>query len=70
MSLFSGASEDPEDDPVIEQHSVNAVYSAVKSLMHAIRTEDAETPQNEVHQRIQIAMPWMSRRWSESTLAN
>jgi len=36
MWLFSGAPEDPEDDTVMEKHGAEALYSAVKSLMHAI----------------------------------
>jgi len=42
MWLFSGAPEDPEDETVMEMYSTDALYSAVKSLMHAIRTEDEE----------------------------
>jgi hypothetical protein len=40
MWLFSGVPENPEDGTVMEKHGANALYSAVKSLMHAIRTED------------------------------
>jgi hypothetical protein len=40
MWLFSGAPEDPEDETVMEMHGANAQYSAVKSFMRAIRTED------------------------------
>jgi hypothetical protein len=40
MWLFSGAPEDPEDDTSMEKHGAQALYSAVKSLMHPIRTED------------------------------
>jgi hypothetical protein len=38
MWLFSGSPEDPVDDTVMEMHSADALYSAVKSLMHAVRT--------------------------------
>jgi len=38
--LFSGTPEDAEDETVMEMHGANALYSAVKSLMHAIRTQD------------------------------
>jgi hypothetical protein len=69
MWLFCGAPEDPEDDTVMDRHGVDALYSAVKSLMHAIRTEDEEAQQDAVHQMIQIAKPWTIRRWSESKLA-
>jgi hypothetical protein len=43
MWLFLCAPEDPEDETVIEMHGADALYSAVKSFMHAIRTEDEET---------------------------
>jgi len=70
MWLFSGAPEDPEDETVMDQHGVDALYSAVKSLMHAIRTEDEEAQQDAAHRMIQNAKPWTIRRWSESKLAN
>jgi len=70
MWLFSGAPDDPEDETVKEKHGADALYSAVKCLMHAIRTEDEEAQQDVAHQMIQIAKPWMIRRWSESKLAN
>jgi hypothetical protein len=70
MWLFSGAPENPEDETVMEKHGADALYSAVKSLMHAIRTEDQEAQQDAAHRMIQIAKPWTIRRWSESKLAN
>jgi len=70
MWLFSGAPDDPEDDAVMKKHGAEVLYSAVKSLMHAIRTENEEAQQDAVHQMIQIAKPSMIRRWSESKLAN
>jgi len=70
MWLFSGAPEDPEDETVMEMHGADTLYSAVKSLMHAIRTEDQDTQQDAAHQMIQIAKPWTIRRWSELKLAN
>jgi hypothetical protein len=70
MWLFSGVPEDPEDETVMEMHGADALYSAVKSLMHAIWTEDKEAQQDAAHRTIQIAKPWMIRRWSESNLAN
>jgi hypothetical protein len=36
MWLFSGAPEDPEDETLMEKHGPDALYSAVKSLMHTI----------------------------------
>jgi len=70
MWLVSGAPEVPEDKTVMEMHSADALYSAVKSLMHAIWTEDHDAQQDAAHQMIQIATPWKIRRWSESTLVN
>jgi len=57
MWLFSGAPEDPEDETVMEMHGADALYSAVKSLMHAIRTEDQDAQQDAAHWMIQIAKP-------------
>jgi len=65
MWLFSGASEDPEDDTVMGKHGAEAFYSAVKSLMHAIWTKDKEGQQDAAHWMIQIAKPWTIRWWSE-----
>jgi hypothetical protein len=70
MWLFSDAPQDPEDETVMDQHGADALYSVVKSLMHAIRIEDEEAQQDAAHQMIQIAKPWMIRRWLESKLAN
>jgi hypothetical protein len=70
MWLFSGAPEDPEDETVMEMHGADALYSSVKSLMHAIWTEDQDAQQDAAHRIIQIAKPWTIRRWSESKLAN
>jgi hypothetical protein len=55
MWLFSNVPEDPEDDTVIDQHGADVLYSSVKSLMHAIRTEDKEAQQDAAHWMIQIA---------------
>jgi len=70
MWLFSGAPEDPDDDTVMEKDGAEALYSAVKSLIHAIWTKDEEAQQDAAHQMMQIAKPWTIRRWSESKLAN
>jgi len=70
MWLFSGAPEDPEDETVMEKHGADTLYSTVKSLMHAIHTADEEGQQHAAHRMIQIAKPWMIRRWSDSKLAN
>jgi SNF2 family DNA or RNA helicase len=70
MWLCSGVSEDPEDETVMDQHGADALYSAVKCLMHAVWTGD-EKPQPDVaHRMILIAKPWTITRWSESKLAN
>jgi SNF2 family DNA or RNA helicase len=55
MWLFSGVPDDPEDDMVMEQHRADALYFAVKSLMHPIRTEDEEVQQDAAHWSIQFA---------------
>jgi len=47
-----------------------ALYLTVKSLMHAIRTEDWDAQQDAVHWMMQFAKPKMIRRWAELTLAN
>jgi len=70
MWLFSGAPEDPEDETVVERHSSKALYSTVKSVMHAIRTEDNNDQQDVAHRMMQIGKPWTIRRWSELKLAN
>jgi len=70
MWLISGAPEDPDDDSEMETHSAEALYSAMKSWMHAIRTKDAEAQQEVAHRMIQNAKPWTIRCWSESKLAN
>jgi len=62
MWLFSGAPDDPEDETVKEKYGADELYSAVKSLMHAIRTEDKETQQDAAHWMIQITEPWTIRR--------
>jgi hypothetical protein len=46
MWLFPGVPEDPEDTTVMEMHGADALNSAVKSLMHAIRTEDRDAQQD------------------------
>jgi hypothetical protein len=70
MWLFSDAPEDPEDQTVMEKHGADALYSPVKSLIHAVRIEDQDAQQDAAHWMIQIAKPSTIRRWSESKLAN
>jgi len=70
MWPFSGVPEDPEDDTVMEKHGGGALYSAVKRLMHDIRTKHEDAQQDAAHRLIVIAKPSTNRRWSESKLAN
>ena len=70
MRLFSVAPEDPENETLMEKHGAEALYSAVKSLILAIWTEDQNAQQDAAHQMIQIAKPWTKKRWSESKLPN
>jgi len=43
MWLFSVAPEDQEDETVMEMHGADALYSVVKRMLHAIRTDDQDT---------------------------
>ena len=70
MWMFSGAPEDLENVTVMKMHGADALYSAVKRLMHAIRTKDQDTPPDVARRTIQIAKPSTRRRWSELKLAN
>jgi hypothetical protein len=70
MWLFSGTHEDPEDKTVMEIRCADALSSSVKSLIHAIWTEDQDTQQDAAHRMIRIPKPWTIRRWSESKLVN
>ena len=49
MWLFSGGPEDPEGDTEMEKHSTESLYSALKSLMHAILTDDEHSTQDAVN---------------------
>jgi hypothetical protein len=70
MWQFSGAPEDPDNETVLAKPSADAVVSAVKGLMNAIRTGDQDTQQDAAHLRIQISEPWRIKWWSESKLMN
>jgi hypothetical protein len=70
MWQFSGAPGNPEDETVMGMHSADAQYTAVKSLIHPIRTEDQDTQQDAARQMIQIAKRWIIKRWSDSKLTN
>jgi hypothetical protein len=52
MWVFSGAPEDPDDETVMETHGADALNSTVKSLMHAIRTEDEDAQHDAAHRMI------------------
>jgi len=52
------------------QHGVEALYSAMESMMHAIRTDDDKAHKDVAHQMIQIAKLWTIRRLSELNPAN
>jgi len=69
MWQFSGVPEDPENDTMMEKLGAEALYSTVKSVMHAIQREDEDTQQDAVHRLRQIADPSTILRWSESKLA-
>jgi CRISPR/Cas system-associated endonuclease Cas1 len=70
MWLFSGASDDPETDAVMENQGAAALYSALNSLMHTIQTKNKDPQQDAVNQIIQSAKPSTIRRWSAGELAN
>jgi len=70
MWLCSGAPGDPEDDTGIEKHDAEVLHSAVRSVMHAIQTEDEQTPHDMAHYRFPNAKLWTIRRCSESKLPN
>jgi hypothetical protein len=70
MWLFSRAPEDPQDETVMEMHGADARYSVVKSVMHAIRTQDEHAQWYVADQMIHIAKLWTIRGCSESTLGN
>jgi len=70
MWLFSCAPEDPEDQSVMDKRGAEALYTAVIGLMHGIWTEDQDPQLDAAHRMVQIAKPWMIRRWSESELAH
>ena len=70
MWLFSGAPHDPEDETEMGKHGTDALYSAVNSLMNAIRTEHLDAQQDAALRMIQITKPWTIRRWSQSELMN
>jgi len=67
--LFSGAPGDPGVDSVMQNDGTEALYSAVKSVVLAIRTEDRKAQQHATHWMIQVTKPWTISGWSDSILA-
>jgi hypothetical protein len=57
-------------DTVMEMYGANARYSAVKSFMHSILTEDQDAQLNAAHRMIQISKLCTIRRWSDSKHMN
>jgi len=55
MLLFSGVPDDSEDHTPMEQYGAEALYSAVKSLMDAIRTENTAAQHDVAERTVQIA---------------
>jgi len=70
MWLFSSVPDNAEDDTVMQQHGADALYSAGKSLMHAIQSEDKQAQHGVAHRMIQIAKPWTIWRWWGLKVAN
>jgi hypothetical protein len=70
MWQVPGAPDNSDDDTVIGMHCTDTMYSAAKSLIDAIRTEDEVAQQDAVLRMIQIAMCWTISRWLESEQAN
>ena len=55
---------------MMEKHGAEVLFSAVKSLVHAIRTKDEEAQQDAAYRKIETAKPWTIRQRSESKVAN
>jgi hypothetical protein len=55
--LFSGVSEDPEDETVMEKHGTKILDSGVKCWTHAIWTEGQDAQLDAANWTIQIAKP-------------
>jgi len=61
--------QDLEDDTVVENRGVDAMYSAVTSMIHDIRTEDKEAKKDAVHRTTGISKHWMIESFSGLKLA-
>jgi hypothetical protein len=57
MWLDSGAPEDPADKTGMEMNDADALYSGVKSMMHAVWTEEQDVQQDVAHRMIDNVMP-------------
>jgi hypothetical protein len=55
---------------MMDKHGADGLYSAVKSLMHTIRTKDEEPQQDVAHLMIHIIKPWTIWWWLTSKLAH
>jgi hypothetical protein len=70
MLLVSGAPDHLEGITVMEMHLEDAANAAIKIVIQIVPTEEQHAKQDVAHGIIDIATPWMIRRWSESNLAN
>jgi hypothetical protein len=70
MWLCSGATDNPEDNTVMEKHGAEALFSTVKSWMQDISTEDVDAQEDVAPQMIQIPIHGTTQRWSESKVEN
>jgi hypothetical protein len=62
--------DNPEDAAGMENHGADALYSAVKSVMSATRSEYENTQQDSAHRTMEIANSWRVRRLSQLKQAN
>jgi len=70
MWLYPGVPDNAEDDTLMETHGAEAFDTTIKSVMHAIQTEDKDAQREVAQWMIQIAKPWTIRSSLESRLAN
>jgi len=70
MWLFSDMADNSENDTAMEKNGAEVSHSAVKRVMHGIRTDHIEAQQDAAHQMLQIAKPSTIKRWLELKLDN
>jgi len=70
MWPFAGVPEDADNDSAMQKLGGVELYSAVKSLMHDIRTKDEEAQQDTAHWMTKIPKLWMISWWRQSALLN